>query len=41
LKLAEILQKFEYLDEARKIIESDERLGLRNIQWQELAEELE
>jgi tetratricopeptide (TPR) repeat protein len=41
LKLARILKEFEYLDEARKIIESDKRLGLRNIQWQELTEELE
>jgi tetratricopeptide (TPR) repeat protein len=41
LKLAEILKEFKYLDIARKIIESDERLELRNIEWQELANELE
>lgn len=41
LKLADILREFKYLDEARKIIESDERLELRNIEWQELANELE
>ena len=41
LKLAEILKEFKYLNEARKIIESDDRLELRNIEWQELANELE
>ena len=29
------------LDEARKIIESDDRLELRNIEWQDLSNELE
>jgi tetratricopeptide (TPR) repeat protein len=41
LQLAEILREFKYLDEARKIIESDDRLELRNIEWQELSNELE
>jgi tetratricopeptide (TPR) repeat protein len=41
LKLAEIAREFKYLDEAKKIIESDDRLELRNIEWQELANELE
>jgi tetratricopeptide (TPR) repeat protein len=41
LKLAEILRDFKYLDEARKIIDSDERLELRNIEWQDLSNELE
>lgn len=41
LKLAEILKDFSYLEAARKIIESDERLELRNLEWQELADELE
>ena len=41
LSLAEILKEFKYLDEARKIIESDERLELRNLEWQELTDELE
>lgn len=41
LRLAEILKDFSYLEEARKIIESDERLGLRNLEWQELVDELE
>lgn len=41
LKLAEILREFKYLDIARKIIELDDRLELRNIEWQELVNELE
>lgn len=40
LKMAEILKEFKYLDIARKIIESDDRLKLRNIEWQELTNEL-
>lgn len=41
LRLAEILKDASYLEDARKIIESDERLELRNIEWQELVDELE
>lgn len=41
LRLAEILKDASYLEDARKIIESDDRLELRNIEWQELADELE